>query len=336
MPTATNGRYVAATLACAKSADGARCLPTVDQKKMLSRHTNKKLNVVVVGGYHADLLVHTERLPLPDKSCLGSRLQIHGGGRGVNCAVAAARAGCKVTFVGAVGRDAFGGMAKALLSQEGIDLQYLREIEGIATGATIGIGEGNIVPKLLVLTESANQRITEEMVIAAKRSITDADLVIVEMEIRPEAVWTAIDLASAAKVPLLLDAGSSWSLKSIPHKPIFVFVAGLAEARASTQKDTVSATVTELRARGYSYVILLDGVTDAVFSDGETSIRRQAKVEKVIDRYGAHECMEVWFTLGILRGDSLMEAADESIQGMTECLRTIGALSAIPRTDRFL
>ena len=303
---------------------------------MPPRTPKKKFNVVVVGGYHTDLLVHTQRLPEPDKTTLGSRLQVSGGGRGANCAVAAARAGCSVVFVGAVGIDAFGSMAKGLMSQEGVDLTYLNEVEGIGTGVTVGIGEAEIVPKLLVLTDSANQRISDEMVRAAEKAISEAELVVVEMEIRPEAVWLTMDLAVSSNVPLLVDAGSAPSLKPIPTKPIFVLVTGKSEALESTQTQTIDDAIQKLKRVGCSYVVLLDGVTGVVFSDGQTNIWRQAEVHGTIDRYGAHECMEVWFTLALLNGSSLAEAADLAIEGMTSCLRTIGGLSAIPHTRRFL
>ena len=302
---------------------------------MLSRKPSKRCEVVVVGGYHTDLLVHTERLPRPHKACFGSRLQVHGGGRGANCAVAAARAGCSVTFVGAVGTDVFGSMAKGLLSQEGIDLSYLSEVEGIGTGVTVGIGEAGVIPKLLVVTESANHRISDQMVAAAKAAISNAELLIVELEIRPETVWFTMDLANSLEVPLLLDAGSAANLRSIPPKPVFVFVAGLPEALESTQTDTIDEAVRTLRAGGCSHIALLDGATDVIFSDGETNLRRHAEVEGTVDRYGAHECMEVWFALSLLRGNSLAEAEDDAIEGMAHCLRTIGGLSAIPRTERF-
>jgi sugar/nucleoside kinase (ribokinase family) len=214
--------------------------------------------------------------------------------------VAAARAGCSVTFVGAIGTDAFGSMAKGLLSQEGIDLSYLSEVEGIGTGVTVGIGEADVIPKLLVVTESANHRISDQMVAAARATISNADLLVVELEIPQQTVWFTMDLANSLKVPLLLDAGSAANLRSIPPTPVFVFVAGLPEALEGTQTDTIDEALRALRAGGCSHIALLDGATDVIFSDGETNLRRHAEVRGTVDRYGAHECMEVWFTLSLL------------------------------------
>ena len=59
---------------------------------------------------------------------VGGPLQIFGGGRGANCAVAAARAGAEVSFIGAHGHDAFGVMAQDQLNKEGIDISNFREL----------------------------------------------------------------------------------------------------------------------------------------------------------------------------------------------------------------
>lgn len=52
---------------------------------------------------------------------LGTSFAEHPGGKGLNQAVAAARAGAKVAFVGAVGHDAAGSALLDVLADEGID-----------------------------------------------------------------------------------------------------------------------------------------------------------------------------------------------------------------------
>ncbi|MBV8215183.1 MAG: ribokinase, partial [Verrucomicrobia bacterium] len=71
----------------------------------MKNNNSTKPRVAVVGAYNADLVVTCERSLEPGKSLVGGPMQIFGGGRGANCAVAAARAGCEVAFVGARGRD---------------------------------------------------------------------------------------------------------------------------------------------------------------------------------------------------------------------------------------
>ena len=64
--------------------------------------------VIVVGSVNIDLVVTTDRLPGPGETVTGGRFAQHHGGKGGNQAVAAARLGAAVSFVGAVGDDASG------------------------------------------------------------------------------------------------------------------------------------------------------------------------------------------------------------------------------------
>ncbi len=90
--------------------------------------------VIVVGSINADLVVAVDRLPRPGETVVGGRLERHGGGKGANQAVAAARAGAHVRMIGAVGDDDFGRAAVAELEAEGVDVTGVAILSGEATG----------------------------------------------------------------------------------------------------------------------------------------------------------------------------------------------------------
>jgi len=62
--------------------------------------------LLVVGSLNVDLVARCERLPLAGETVTGASFERHNGGKGANQAVAAARLGARVRFVGAVGEDA--------------------------------------------------------------------------------------------------------------------------------------------------------------------------------------------------------------------------------------
>jgi len=64
--------------------------------------------IVVVGSANVDMVVKAERIPRPGETVLGGDFTLTAGGKGANQAVAAARMGGQVTFVGRVGGDTFG------------------------------------------------------------------------------------------------------------------------------------------------------------------------------------------------------------------------------------
>src|SRR3954447_13968142 len=93
--------------------------------------------VVVVGSINVDLVVTLDTLPAPGETVIGGRFARHGGGKGANQAVAAARAGARVRFAGAVGDDDFGAAARGELEAEGVDVAAVAVLDGEATGVAL-------------------------------------------------------------------------------------------------------------------------------------------------------------------------------------------------------
>lgn len=80
---------------------------------------------VVLGDANVDMVIR-----LPDQlsgqvDLTGSQPQLYGGGSAANVAVALARLGTPVTFVGSVGDDGFGRWVTADLAREGVDTRGL-------------------------------------------------------------------------------------------------------------------------------------------------------------------------------------------------------------------
>ena len=94
-------------------------------------------HVVVIGSINVDLVVSADRLPAPGETVLGGRFAVHHGGKGANQAVAAARAGARVTLIGAAGTDEHGDHAIAALTEEGIDVVRVRRIDDEPTGVAL-------------------------------------------------------------------------------------------------------------------------------------------------------------------------------------------------------
>ena len=216
----------------------------------------KKPRVVVVGAYNADLLVTCETPLVAGRSLLGGPMQIFGGGRGANCAVAAARVECVVTFVGAHGRDGFGGMAKGQLENESINLDYFFELPNVKTGTSLSLVEAITGKHFLVCAESANDRITPKMIRSARELIVSADLVISELEIPSDAVWEAMKLCEQHAIPFALDVSPLNRFDHLPaNKVLLVACESIEQAMVITRASTVSDAIGELHRSGCENVI---------------------------------------------------------------------------------
>ena len=95
------------------------------------------------------MVIKTEKLPAPGETILGGRFLMNPGGKGANQAVAAARLGGKVTFIGKRGNDLFGNQAMGLFMREGIDTQYIVKDPELPSGVALitvdSAGENSIV-----------------------------------------------------------------------------------------------------------------------------------------------------------------------------------------------
>ena len=96
-------------------------------------------DVCVMGSANLDLVARAPRLPAPGETVTGTDYAEHPGGKGVNQAVAAARAGASVAFVGAVGNDNAGDVLIGVLAADHIDAAGLRRVTAPSGRALIGV-----------------------------------------------------------------------------------------------------------------------------------------------------------------------------------------------------
>ena len=102
--------------------------------------------LTVVGSANLDLVAHVERLPRPGETVTDASFARVPGGKGANQAVAAARLGADVRFLGAVGEDSYAEEALAGLRETGVEIEVERRGDtGIALILVAADGENQIV-----------------------------------------------------------------------------------------------------------------------------------------------------------------------------------------------
>ena len=161
--------------------------------------------VVVVGAINLDLVVAANRLPGPGETVVGAGPQQHGGGKGANASVAAARAGATVRLVGAVGADEIGASALNELRQAGVDVSGVAVLKDEATGVALIVvdpqGENQIA-----VGAGANAALGADWVRRTLNELLgETDCALVSTEIPGDAVIAAVEAVTAAGVPCVLN-----------------------------------------------------------------------------------------------------------------------------------
>lgn len=161
--------------------------------------------IVVLGSMNRDLVVRTEQLPRPGETVLGDAFGMHHGGKGLNQAVAAARAGARVSMLGGVGDDEHGGALTAFLGREGVDCGGVSVHPGVPSGVALITVDAQ-GENCIVVAPGANGRTTAERVDRSRDTLASAKLVLSQLEVPIESVERASEIAQEHGVPFWLNA----------------------------------------------------------------------------------------------------------------------------------
>ncbi len=302
--------------------------------------------IVVFGSLNVDLVCRVEAIPKPGETVLAPRYERMPGGKGANQATAAARAGAKTHFVGAVGRDAFGEEEAETLAREGIDIAALKRVAeptGCAFITVAADGENAIT------VASGANRLADASALVSVWPESPSALVL-QMELPFEETLTAARearergvrvLLNLAPVPAGVDSGSLRALLAASDV-LIVNEHELAETAAVLSVEGTDADdLADRLARETRLTVLATlGGDGALIATGEgTSERFRAPGIEPVDTTGAGDTLCGVLAAGLDSGLTLAQATERAVAAASLACLSFGARSAMPTAeaiDRFL
>ena len=290
-------------------------------------------SIAVVGSINTDLVLQLPRLPLPGETVLtNSPLQVFGGGKGANQAIAAARLGAPVSMVGAVGDDQFGKDRIAQLAAEGIDTANVFPIRGRSSGvALITIDDRG--QNCIALAAGANLEIAPAQ--ARCEAVEMASLVMSVVEVPVPAIGAAFSTGRREGAITLLNAAPPGRLPAEVLSLVDYLVVNETEAGAlvgepAPDQDRAPQLAAQLAALCGRAAVITLGSAGLCASDGSRDIRLPAFATEVVDTTAAGDAFCGAMAVGILEG---MEFAQilrfASAAGAAAC-RRMGASTSLP------
>jgi ribokinase len=295
--------------------------------------------VIVVGAINLDLVVSTQRLPGPGETVVGAGPHRHGGGKGANAAVAAARLGAAVRLIGAVGTDDNGSAALAELVAEGVDISGVQRLDSEPTGVALIVvdaaGENQIA-----VGAGANSALDPGHVHEVLQQwASQAQCVLVSTEIPGPAVLAALEVAAAAGIACVLNPAPPIPsvLDALKYRPILTpnSTEGieLAALLGSPAADPVeSAAIVAARSRA-PVVLTLGGDGCAIVTDGQEVTRVPARPVLARDTTGAGDTFNGALAAGISSGLEIPDAVRIATVAASMSVRSLGARSGMPSRD---
>ncbi|ETW25941.1 ribokinase [Mycobacterium gastri 'Wayne'] len=201
-----------------------------------------------MGSLNMDLTFAVTTLPRPGETVLASTLTCAPGGKGGNQAVAAARAGAQVQFVGAVGDDAAADQLRAHLLANGVGVDGMVRVPGPSGTAIIVVDAG--AENTVVVAPGANGRLK-----LAPGAVGDCDVLLTQLEIPPEAAVATARQARSAGAVVMVNASPAGRLHGAgPELAAVADVVIANESEAEQWRWPPAHLVVTLGARGARYV----------------------------------------------------------------------------------
>jgi ribokinase len=162
--------------------------------------------VCVVGSVNMDMGFDVDTLPHPGETVLATAARSTPGGKGANQAVAAARAGAQVRFVGAVGDDSAAAALREHLTANAVGTEGLITSPGPSGSAVVVVDSAG--ENFIVVAPGANGRLTLDSG-ALRGLVADCDVLLLQLEIPVATATAAAREAHSAGATVIVNASPS-------------------------------------------------------------------------------------------------------------------------------
>jgi len=299
-----------------------------------------KPRITVVGSVNMDLVFRTPRMPAVGETLLGHEFRQIPGGKGANQAVAAARQGAEVSFIGAVGDDGFGDFSQQCLAKEGINISHLARVAGVATGVAGILVEDN-GSNSIVLAAGANATLNVSQIELAASVIGAAQLLLCQLETPVDTVTRAIAIAHAQGVKVVLNPAPAQQLDPAVLKQVDYLIVNETEASqlsgiSVTNQASAQQASERLLELGVGTVLLTMGGDGALITQAGGSEFIPAIRVDVVDTTAAGDTFVGAFAVGIANALSVSDASREAQYAAALTVTKLGAQTSIPRRSEVL
>lgn len=270
--------------------------------------------VTVMGSFVADVAFRTAKLPAWGETYMGSSFKLGPGGKGSNQAVAAARAGTQVSFIGKVGNDAFGELARTTYREEGIEAGFLLTSENPTGAAAIIIDERSGENSIIVVP-GACLDLTPQEVDGARGLIAESAIFVAQLELALPTVEHGLALAHSLGVPTILNPAPGCKLP----ESIFAYCDYVTPNESETEVLTgicVRSVADAARASDFFIGLGVDNVVITLGAQGAFVKNRSVEAlvpafdaGPVVETTGAGDAFNGGFAVALAEGCDVIEAA---------------------------
>jgi ribokinase len=297
--------------------------------------------LVVLGSFNMDLVAYIPRFPRAGESILGSKYLSNPGGKGSNQAVAAARLGADVTYVGRIGVDAFGDQAVEVWNAEHIHTRYVVRDPKNATGVSLIYVAESGSDNTIACVPGANMALSRKDVDAAAEAIARADVVLTQLENPLETTAYALRLGR--------QSGARTILNPAPAAPVLPDLLASADFITPNQTELEiltggpytdpAAAARQLMVDDRQTIIVTLSAEGALIVTRDREEHVPAFPVTVVDSTGAGDAFSAGLAVALAEGRETAEAVRFANAVAALCVTRTGTAQSMPvraALDEFL
>ena len=287
------------------------------------------MKILNFGSCNIDLVYSVKHIVQPGETLAAEGLARFPGGKGLNQAIAIARAGAPVYMAGCVGED--DDMLAPLLGASGVDLTYLRTVEGPTGHAIIQVDESG--ENCIIIFPGANGKVSCEHIDQVLNDFGEGDILLLQNEISN--IPYLLEKAGERGMRIVLNPSpyAEW-MQKIDLGLLSCVILNQTEAGCMAGTGQPFDFLEQMRSKYPKLDVLLTLGGDGCIYQKEGKLYRQPSFKtKVVDTTGAGDTFTGYFIAGLYREDKVEEMLKMATAASAIAISKEGAAASIPVYD---
>ncbi|MDI7740479.1 ribokinase [Lysinibacillus fusiformis] len=278
--------------------------------------------ITVIGSINMDLTVGTNIFPKQGETLLGTFFEMNPGGKGANQAVAIARLGGEVSFVGRIGNDPFGEVLYNQMEKEKVKVDCLKK-------GNFSTGIANIIlheqDNRILVVPGANTEVTPKVIDEHWEHINKSSIVVMQLEIPVETVEYTLKKCREHKIQVILNPAPATFFKQE-----WIDLVDYLTPNEHEFEAVFGAKVEQIIDRYPNKIIVTLGDRGVCYHDGKRLINVAGYKSRVVDTTGAGDTFNGALAFAISKEHQIEDALRFANIAASISIEKIGAQGGMP------